>query len=238
MKLLAASLSSLLVTTASAFRTAGLPQKILPCHHYHHHPSRISTTILKGSYLDDLSNAPSAQSRASTTAASTSPTTTTTGTQMNLDVADLLSNSVIATAKRNNFPPIVVSVLDKQANMLVQKRMDGDVHVAFPDFSYAKAYTCVALDVSSREFRDKYTTQNDASKIAQLNSMMSISQGKMAAFPGGILLRNEENVVIGAVGVSGAAGDEDEYAALRGVWDSGLGLSTWPAEHSCTTALD
>ena len=39
-------------------------------------------------------------------------------------------------------------------------------------------------------------------------------------------------------GVSGAAGDEDEYAALKGVWDSGLAISTWPLEHSCTTAQD
>ena len=121
--------------------------------------------------------------------------------------------------------------------MLVQKRMDGNVHAAFPEFAYAKAYTCVIFDTSSREFRDKYTKDNDAAKIAQLNSMMEIT-GKMAAFPGGVLLRNGENEVIGAIGVSGAAGDEDEYAALKSVWDSGLGLTTQPTEHSCTTALD
>lgn len=121
--------------------------------------------------------------------------------------------------------------------MLVQKRMDGDVHAAFPEFSYAKAYTCVTMTTSSRDFRDKYTKDNDAAKIAQLNSMMAITS-KMAAFPGGILLRNEENEVIGAIGVSGAAGDEDEYAALKGVWDSGFALTTQPVEHSCTTALE
>jgi len=121
--------------------------------------------------------------------------------------------------------------------MLVQKRMDGDVHAAFPEFSYAKAYTCVTMNTSSRDFRDKYTMDNDASKIAQLNSMMEIT-GKMAAFPGGVLLRNGDNEIIGAIGVSGAAGDEDEYAALKSVWDSGLGLTTQPLEHSCTTALD
>lgn len=116
--------------------------------------------------------------------------------------------------------------------------MDNCIGPAFTDFSYAKAYTCVALNISSREFRDKYTNDENASKVAQLNSMMSITNGKMAAFPGGVLLRNLEGEVVGAIGVSGAAGDEDEYVALKGVWDSGLGLRTWPSEHSCTTATD
>ena len=156
---------------------------------------------------------------------------------MNLELADALSNAVIAAAKRNRFPPIVVTVLDESANALVQKRMDGNIHAAFPEFSYAKAYTCVTMNVSSREFRDKYTRDGDAAKIAQLNSMMAIT-GKMAAFPGGVVVRNANGEVVGAIGVSGAAGDEDEYAALRGVWDSGLPLTTMPVEHSCTTALE
>ncbi|KAL7449079.1 hypothetical protein ACHAWC_001176 [Mediolabrus comicus] len=112
--------------------------------------------------------------------------------------------------------------------------MDDVCHVAFPEFSYAKAYTCVTMGVSSREFRDKYTATNDNAKIGQMNSMMAIS-GKMAAFPGGVLLRNEGNEIVGAIGVSGAAGDEDEYCALNAVWESDLPLQTQPKEHSCTT---
>ena len=90
------------------------------------------------------------------------------------------------------------------------------------------------MGISSREFRDKYTATNDNAKIGQMNSMMAIS-GKMAAFPGGVLLRNEENEIVGAIGVSGAAGDEDEYCALNSVWESNLSLQTQPTEHSCTT---
>jgi uncharacterized protein GlcG (DUF336 family) len=155
-------------------------------------------------------------------------------TKLSLSLADELANGVISTAQRNNFPPIVVSVVDRQANIIVQKRMDDVCHVAFPEFSYAKAYTCVTMGVSSREFRDKYTATNDNAKIGQMNSMMAIS-GKMAAFPGGVLLRNEGNEIVGAIGVSGAAGDEDEYCALNAVWESGLPLQVQPKEHSCTT---
>jgi uncharacterized protein GlcG (DUF336 family) len=40
--------------------------------------------------------------------------------------------------------------------------------------------------------------------------------GGMAPFPGGVLLKLTDGTVIGAVGVSGAAGDEDEVCALAG----------------------
>lgn len=67
--------------------------------------------------------------------------------------------------------------------------------------------------------------------------MVAISGGQMAPFPGGILLKLGEHVV-GAVGVSGAAGDEDEYCAIRGVMEADLGLTTVPEQHSCSTVKD
>ncbi len=131
-----------------------------------------------------------------------------------------------------------MNVVDEQANVLVQKRMDGCIHVGIPEFSYAKAYTCVVTNLSSREFRDKYTSENNPAKFCQMNSMIDISGGRMAAFPGGILIRNRDNDVVGAIGVSGASGDEDEYVCLRSVWDSGLPLTTQPKEHSCSTSRE
>jgi uncharacterized protein GlcG (DUF336 family) len=155
--------------------------------------------------------------------------------RLTLEIADRLANGVIDCVKRNKFSPITVNVVDKHANVLVQKRMDGSIHVGIPDFAYAKAYTCVVMSTSSREVRDKYTSDNNPAKFCQMDSMITITGGKMAAFPGGILLRNEDNDVIGAIGVSGASGDEEEYVCLKSVWDSGLPLITQPKEHSCTT---
>ena len=42
--------------------------------------------------------------------------------------------------------------------------------------------------------------------------------------PGGSLIKNSEGKILGAVGVSGASADEDEYAGLRGVADCGFNL--------------
>ena len=237
MKIIAASIS-LLLPTATAFCNSQLAATA----------SRGAIrTALRNSYLEDLSNNLSTLSTLNNEinaslesqfgSSSSFSTATATGpliSKLTLDDADLLANGVIDNIKRNDFPPIVVTVVDRQANILVQKRMDDVCHAAFPEFSYAKAYTCVTMGVSSREFRDKYTATDDNAKIGQMNSMMAIS-GKMAAFPGGVLLRNMENEIIGAIGVSGAAGDEDEYVALNGAWESGLAVQTSPQEHSCTT---
>jgi len=65
--------------------------------------------------------------------------------------------------------------------------------------------------------------------------MVAITGGKMAPFPGGVVVKNSEGKIIGAIGVSGASGDEDEYSAIRGVVNSKLNLTIVPANHSCTT---
>jgi len=62
--------------------------------------------------------------------------------------------------------------------------------------------------------------------------------GQMAAFQGGVLIREKEGgSIIGSVGVSGAAGDEDEFCALVGVKECCIGemLVTEPSQHSCKT---
>ena len=92
--------------------------------------------------------------------------------------------------------------------------MDGCAPVGIPEFSFAKAYTCIATKNSSRTFRDKYTSSGDPGKFCQMTSMVSITDGKMAPFPGGVLMKSKSGEVLGAVGVSGASGDEDEFCAL------------------------
>ena len=62
----------------------------------------------------------------------------------------------------------------------------------------------------------------------------------MAPFPGGVLIKSTNGNVLGAVGVSGASGDEDEYCALRGIVEAGYEVNTVPEakDHKCTTFKD
>ena len=151
--------------------------------------------------------------------------------------ADKIADKVIACCERNGFNPIAVFVLDASGSPLISKRMDGCSPVGISDFARAKAYSCIVNKYPSRTFRDRYTSEEASAKFCQMTSMVAVSGNQMAPFPGGILLKIGDTIV-GAVGVSGAAGDEDEYCAIRGVQEANLGLSTVPEYHVLHNVID
>jgi uncharacterized protein GlcG (DUF336 family) len=158
-----------------------------------------------------------------------------------LKAADEIASLVIQTVERNAFQPVAVCVMDAAGHLIVSKRMDGCPPTSFPKMSESKANTCVTMKMSSRAYGQKYL-QNDGTPdvyIRLLNQIAALD-GKVAAFPGGVLIRDAEGgEIVGAVGVSGAAGAEDEYCALRAIQLSSLAqeLITEPADHDCSTVI-
>ena len=63
-----------------------------------------------------------------------------------------------------------------------------------------------------------------------MNALATASAGKLIPVPGGVLIRDADGIVVGAVGISGDASDKDEYCAIVGVRAAGLGPD--PAEPS------
>ena len=196
------------------------------------------------SYLDDISSSGPMDSSA---AAGSSPTPQSSSPPaagfeyvpvLGLDHADLIANNVVNICTRNGFNPVTVTVLDASGSTLVSKRMDGCSPVGIPDISHAKAYGCIVNKYPSRAFRDRYTSEpQQSAKFCQMTTMVAISGNQMAPFPGGIVLKLGD-YIIGAVGVSGAAGDEDEYCAIQAVKEANIGLETLPEAHSCSTVRD
>ena len=125
---------------------------------------------------------------------------------MNLALAEALSNGTLAERRQRGFKPLAITVVDAQGQTIVSKREDA-VPTAIPKLSEAKALSCVGLGMSSRALRDKYEA-----KSTQIACMASITP--LAPFPGGVLLRTADGGVLGAIGVSGAAADEDEHCAI------------------------
>ena len=134
---------------------------------------------------------------------------------------------IMSAVKRNGLKPVAISIMDPSGLEIGSLRLDGLPPAAFPNFAKAKAKTCVSLGCSSREFKEKY----EATKLSQL-IFMSESQG-LAPFPGGVLVRSRDGSILGAVGVSGASSDEDEYLALTGIRSSAslIDILTEPSEH-------
>ena len=160
---------------------------------------------------------------------------------LKLAAADKICNAAIAAVKNLNKPsPVCITVLDSAGNVLVQKRMDGCPAGAYLKFSYAKARTCIHLQTSSRKFREKYTSSGESPAFTQASSMVSIMDGELIPVAGGALIKSaDDDSIVGAIGVSGAAANEDEYLALQGVaaLNQGTGgmFVTEPPEHCCNT---
>ena len=109
---------------------------------------------------------------------------------------------------------------------------------AYLKFSEIKARTCISLKSSSRSFREKYTASNEAPKFTQAGASVVVTEGNLIPVAGGVLVSDQDGNSIGAVGVSGAAADEDEYLAWVGVQRTtelkNICITT-PLNHSCTT---
>mmetsp|Transcript_20993 Transcript_20993/g.42631 ORF Transcript_20993/g.42631 Transcript_20993/m.42631 type:complete len:104 (-) Transcript_20993:44-355(-) len=93
------------------------------------------------------------------------------------------------------------------------------------DVAMAKAYGSLALGMNMRALRDGGADPTGPWGTwgpQFVNSAVTISHGKIAPVPGGVLIKSSGNDNIGAVGVSGDTSDNDEMCAMAGVAATGL----------------
>ncbi|HEU4387098.1 MAG TPA: heme-binding protein, partial [Blastocatellia bacterium] len=50
-----------------------------------------------------------------------------------------------------------------------------------------------------------------------ITSLYAVSRGRIVPSPGGVLILSGDNEVLGAVGISGDTGDNDEACAVAGI---------------------
>lgn len=101
-----------------------------------------------------------------------------------------------------------IAVVDGGANLVAFARMDG-AWLGSLDISIKKAKTARFFDMNSGEI----------GKLSQPGgSLYNIehSNGGLITFPGGVLLKNREGEIIGAIGVSGSSVENDHAVAEAG----------------------
>jgi uncharacterized protein GlcG (DUF336 family) len=105
--------------------------------------------------------------------------------------------------------PMNIAVADDGANLVAHVRMDG-AWIGSIDISIHKAFTARAFDISTRDLG------KNAQPGAQFFGIEVSNGGRVMIFAGGIPLRRERKVV-GAIGVSGGSGEQDQAVAEAGV---------------------
>ena len=118
---------------------------------------------------------------------------------------------VIAAAEekaRKISQPSNIAVVDAGANLVAFERMDG-AWLGSIDIAQNKAFTARAFDIETEKLA-KLSQPKD-----QFFGIQNSNHGRVMIFAGGIpLKRNGE--VVGAIGVSGGMGEQDQAVAEAG----------------------
>ncbi len=109
-----------------------------------------------------------------------------------------------------------VVVLDPGGHIVCAKREDGSGIIRF-ELAVGKAYGALGMGWGTRTMMER-AAQNPNF----LTSVVGASGGRMVPNPGGVLIRDAGNGIIGAVGISGDTGDNDEIIAVAGIEAAGL----------------
>ena len=107
-------------------------------------------------------------------------------------------------------------MLDAGAHPVAFAREDGASLFRF-DIARAKATGALGMGADTRVIAGRA-----ANNPAFFQSVVAVTGGQLALSPGGVLIRELEGAVIGAVGISGDTGDCDEACAIAGILAAGL----------------
>jgi len=130
---------------------------------------------------------------------------------LKLDDASKILDTTLKVGQEAGMLPLTVVVLDAGGHLLAMKREDGS-GIMRVDIATGKAWGALGMGISSRTIRDRL-----ADRPSFQASLGSASQGRFVPVPGGVLICNANQEVIGAVGVSGDASDKDEYCAITAI---------------------
>ncbi len=101
-----------------------------------------------------------------------------------------------------------IAVVDAGANLKAFVRMD-DAFLGSIDICIKKAKTARYFNMSTGELGQLSAPGGPLYHI-------EFSNEGLITFPGGVLLKNAQGVVVGAIGVSGSSVENDEEVALAG----------------------
>ena len=135
---------------------------------------------------------------------------------LTLKQANTICDKALEHARAKNYAKLTVVVLDDSGNIKAVQREDGASMFRY-DVALGKAWGAVAMSCSSRKLAERAKgNQNFFLTLA------STAQGKFLPQQGAVLIRDASGAILGAAGISGASGDEDEECAAKGVEAAGL----------------
>lgn len=135
---------------------------------------------------------------------------------IDLETATRIVDATLAKGREMGFLPLTVAVLDDGGIIKAMKREDG-ASLLRPEIAIGKAWGSLGFGAGSRVLHGR----SESTPIF-VNALIEMSGGRVAPAPGGVLIRNADGRILGAVGVTGDTGDNDEVCAIAGIEVAGL----------------
>ncbi|MDX6805715.1 GlcG/HbpS family heme-binding protein [Terrihabitans rhizophilus] len=136
-------------------------------------------------------------------------------TDLNLAAARTIVDAAAAYAQDKGLKPLGIVVLDARGSVRAAITQDGGSLKRY-EMAYGKANGAIALGLGTR------TVFNYPEARRFFLSAAHTVTGPAIFFPGGVLVRDGDGALVGAVGISGDVSDNDEAAAMAGIEAAGF----------------
>lgn len=135
-----------------------------------------------------------------------------------LENANRLIDVAFALAREHKHLPLTCCVVDRGGHMVSAQREDNSSTFRF-EIAFGKAWTSIALGHSTRFIEDKMTKN----RPHFVDSLAAASNGRFIPALGGVLIRDKETSgIIGAIGITGDSGENDEAVAVQAIEQCGF----------------
>ncbi|WP_179379504.1 GlcG/HbpS family heme-binding protein [Jannaschia marina] len=131
--------------------------------------------------------------------------------EITLRRARQIIRGTLARGREMELKPLSVVVLDSGGHVRAFEREDGAAPGRFA-IAHGKAYGAIMLGMAGKAQMERAESQ-----AYFMEAVNGVFGGNVVPVPGGLLLRDARDRVVGAVGVTGDTSDNDAEAGMAGI---------------------
>ena len=130
---------------------------------------------------------------------------------ISLDQAQIITQASLKKGRELGLKPLSIVILDERSSMISCQSEQGVSQMRWR-IAFGKANAAITLGIGTRSLMERAEQQGYF-----IQAMNGLANGDFVPVPGGVLVKNSEGMLLGAVGISGDSSDNDELVALFGI---------------------
>ena len=141
------------------------------------------------------------------------------GVSMSIDLksANRVIERALELARADGLKPLTVCILDTGGHFVSGQREDKSSLLRF-EIAFGKAWGALGMGHSTRFFEDVLVKK----RPYFANSLEAASGGRFITVYGGVLIRSKDGDLVGAIGITGDTGENDERIAVAALEQCGF----------------